>query len=53
MTGLWTIETMFPDVWRSRIKLRMSDVGQKYAFSVPLNRVWNVVVNRRSGSAVG
>jgi hypothetical protein len=32
---------------------RMSPSGQKYAFSVPLNQVWNVAVNRRSGSAVG
>ncbi len=26
----------------------MSEVGQKYAFSAPLNRVWNAVVTRHS-----
>ncbi len=31
----------------------MTFMGHQYAFTIPLNRVWNAAVNRRSGPAVG
>ncbi len=38
---------------KQRDEEQMSDLGQEYALSAPLNRVWNAPINRRSGSAVG
>ncbi len=37
---------------RSALAASMAASGQEYAFRVPLNRVWNVAVNRRSGPAI-